>query len=731
MEVKAKFKYPVWQNEKNYCIFKYILENEKIITIKGTDLPQSSRLYYKFEGEWDNSEKYDNTFAAKSYEPVIEATKDSIIGYMCTINLIGEKIAMRIYEKYGNDSLKIFDEGRLQELTSIKGIGAGRAAQIIKSYTEQKELHKLAFELQKYGITGKVVFSIYNSDMNLKTIDDIRKNPYKLCFFHGINIHTCDDIARDCVIEEDSIERISAHANYIMYLCEQTGSTGISASDFGLALIRSLHSQNITRANICDITINLIKKGILVCRTEYKDGRKVQFLFRKSRYNDEAELAKKMVELTRRPLRNYAAIQTKINSICHEKQIKLDPIQNKAVLEAIANNLYVIGGFPGAGKTTVIEIIAAYLEKYEQLPMFFMAPAGKAARRIKESTGYEASTIHSFLGLRPEESMNDGECEEISNCTLFIDEYSMVDISLSLALFSRIKENCRVIILGDKDQLQSVSAGAVLRDIIKSNVIPYTLLTKIHRQNGNSTILKNAKKIINGSNDLEIANDFRIFQCDSVSDIERKIAEHYVHYVKRIGIKNVYCILPRKVKEVGVFKMNTILQNMVNPLHPGDKEVIYNDTSYRIGDPVMNTKNDIDVSNGDIGYVTDIEYEYQDYAKKIIKSKKLIITFFGDLEIEYASDQLDNLTLAYAFTCHKSQGSESKIVLTYINKGHGNILCSRNLLYTAITRARFGVEIFTADSDSIRYAIENDSSEKRITSLEYHLRYYGGQFVYI
>lgn len=170
---------------------------------------------------------------------------------------------------------------------------------------------------------------------------------------------------------------------------------------------------------------------------------------------------------------------------------------------------------------------------------------------------------------------------------------------------------------------------------------------------------------------------------------------------------------------------------MVNPLHPGDKEVIYNDTSYRIGDPVMNTKNDIDVSNGDIGYVTDIEYEYQDYAKKIIKSKKLIITFFGDLEIEYASDQLDNLTLAYAFTCHKSQGSESKIVLTYINKGHGNILCSRNLLYTAITRARFGVEIFTADSDSIRYAIENDSSEKRITSLEYHLRYYGGQFVYI
>ena len=158
MEVKAKFKYPVWQNEKNYCIFKYILENEKIITIKGTDLPQSSRLYYKFEGEWDNSEKYDNTFAARSYEPVIEATKDSMIGYMCTINLIGEKIAMRIYEKYGNDSLKIFDEGRLQELTSIKGIGTGRAAQIIKSYTEQKALHKLAFELQKYGITGKVVF---------------------------------------------------------------------------------------------------------------------------------------------------------------------------------------------------------------------------------------------------------------------------------------------------------------------------------------------------------------------------------------------------------------------------------------------------------------------------------------------------------------------------------------------------------------------------------------------
>lgn len=175
--------------------------------------------------------------------------------------------------------------------------------------------------------------------------------------------------------------------------------------------------------------------------------------------------------------------------------------------------------------------------------------------------------------------------------------------------------------------------------------------------------------------------------------------------------------------------MNTLLQSMVNPLHPGDKEIVFDNVSFRIGDPVMNTKNDMDVSNGDIGYVTDIYYEYQDTDKII--SKKMIVTYFGDLEIEYTDQQLDNLVLGYAFTCHKSQGSESKIVITYINKDHGKLLCSREILYTAITRASYGVEIFTNSIDSIEAAINNVTSENRITSLEYHLKFFGGKFVNI
>ena len=729
MEVKAKFKYPIWQNDKNYCIFKYILDNNQIITIKGIDLPQSSRLYYLFEGEWDNTGKHENTFAARSYEPVVEETKDSIIGYMCTINLIGEKIAVRIYEKYGNDSLKLFEDERLQDLMSIKGIGSGRAAQILQSYSEQKGLRKLSYELNRYGITGKLVAKIYNSDMNIKSMDDIKKNPYKLCFFKGINIHTCDEIAKNTGMDDDSIERISAHASYIMYLCEQTGSTGLSAANFGATMIKSLHCSSVNRSNICDITVNLIKKGIIVCRTEIRNGKKVQYIFRKSRYMDEAEIAKIMTELTRRPKREYADLLSKINLICEEMKIQLDPIQTDAVLNAIINNLYIITGFPGTGKTTVIKIIAAYFERYEELPMYFMAPAGKAARRITESTGYNASTIHSFLGLRPDDIVEGAEFEDISNCTLFIDEFSIVDIALTKVLFSRIRENCRVIILGDKDQLQSVGAGAVLRDIINSNVFPYTMLTTIHRQAGKSTILMNAKKIVKGNCNLDYANDFRLYQYESLSDIAKHMAEHYVYYVKRIGIKNVYCILPRKVKEIGVFEMNTLLQSMVNPLHPGDKEIVFDNVSFRIGDPVMNTKNDMDVSNGDIGYVTDIYYEYQDTDKII--SKKMIVTYFGDLEIEYTDQQLDNLVLGYAFTCHKSQGSESKIVITYINKDHGKLLCSREILYTAITRASYGVEIFTNSIDSIEAAINNVTSENRITSLEYHLKFFGGKFVNI
>lgn len=725
-EINAKFQYPVWQSEENgYCIFLYRLESGNKVMVKGTNLPQTKELFYRFDGRWENSTKYGDSFAVDFFEPVIKADKESIVSYLCTINLIGKKTAERIYEKYGDKSVEILDKGDYDSLSLIKGISLPKAESIVKAYSGQRELNRLSYALKKYGIAAKLASKIYHSNLNLKSMDAIKENPYKLFKISGVSINTCDAIAIDCMIPMNSGERIHAHALSIMFEQEQSGSTGITCTDFGVKLIKNMAHPSINRQTVTAITVDLIKEGLLICRKMTRNNITTQYLFRKSRYLDDQELAKEMVELSRTPAYGTEDLEVKIDRICEDEHIVLDNIQKQAVYGAIKNHLYIITGFPGTGKTTVIKVIAKYLSLYEKKPMFFMAHAGKAARRIKESTGYESQTLCSFLGLRPDEEYTQEKDDELGNCTIFVDEFSMVDLIHAKKLFDRATSSCRIVIIGDKDQLQSIGAGAVLRDMVNSRVIPLTMLTNIHRQSGGSIISKNAKRIIEGNSNLELAPSFRIIKADSAETAEEYLVRRYVLYAKKYGIKNVYCIVPNRERTAGVHRLNNLLREQLNPLHPGDDEVVYGDNTYRIGDPVMHLKNEELVSNGDIGYVTDIVSKQT--GKNLVKS--LIVTYFGDTEKEYSGDTLEEIQPAYAFTVHKSQGSESPIVLTYISEANGKALLTRNLFFTAVTRAANVVEIFTESPQAIKTAIDNPDSERRITSLEYHLRYYGGNFV--
>lgn len=724
-EINAKFQYPVWQSENGYCIFLYRLESGSKVTVKGINLPQTKELFYRFDGKWESSAKYGNSFAVESYEPIVQDTKESIVSYLCTINLIGKKTAERIYEKYGNQSVEILDKGDYDSLSLVKGVSLPKAQNIVKSYSGQRELNRLSFALKKYGIAGKLASKIYHSGLELKTMDAIKENPYKLFKISGVSVNTCDAIAMDCALPMNSRERIQAHAMSIMFEQEQSGSTGITCTDFGIKLIKNMAHPSINRQTVTNITIDLIRQGLLLCKKMMRNDITGQYLFRKSRYQDEQELAQKMVDLSHSPGYKETDLETKIDKLCEDEHIVLDGIQKQAVYGAIKNHLYIITGFPGTGKTTVIKIIAKYLSLYEKKPMFFMAHAGKAARRIKESTGYESQTICSFLGIHPGEEYIQEEVENLEDCTLFVDEFSMVDLSHAKKLFDRVTSSCRIVIIGDKDQLQSIGAGAVLRDMVNSRVIPLTMLTTVHRQAGGSIISKNAKKIIDGRNDLELTPSFRIIKASSAETAEEYLVHRYVLYAKKYGIKNVYCIVPNRERTAGVHRLNNLLREQLNPLHPGDDEVVYGDNTYRIGDPVMHLKNEELVSNGDIGYVTDIITKQSE--KNTVKS--LIVTYFGDTEKEYSGDTLEDIQPAYAFTVHKSQGSESPIVLTYISEANGKALLTRNLFFTAVTRASKVVEVFTESPQAIKTAIDNPDSERRITSLEYHLKYFGGSFV--
>lgn len=718
IKLTTTYMLPKYENADGYCIFLYRnVKDGTTVTCKGNYLPKTPNIKYEMSGVWEQSVKHGRSLSVYSYREIIENNKESMVAYLSSgvIKGIGKVTAERIYLRFGNSSLEVIEKNP-EKLLSIKGISPRKLEQIKASY-EEKVVSRAAIEfLLPFGITAKQTMKVIKS-LNIQSVLDIKKQPYRIFNIHGITIHAVDAIARKLGIPEDDEERIAAHANHVLIQGELSGHTGIEANEFGLSLIRSLNSKIFTKANICEYTIRLIKEGRVRYAKIEKDGKKRTFIYRSYTYEKEQNIAKKIYALSQFKPPVHKNVRQEINRQCAEENLQLDETQMQAVEQIIENSFLVITGGPGTGKTTIIKQAANYLKTHEKnRRMVFMAPSGRAARRIKEATGYDGFTINSVFNLLPGESwdlFDEDSC--IEDTTFFCDEASMVGVFLMSAVLDRIRPSCRFIFVGDEDQLPSVEAGSVLRDIIASAAVPVIRLTHFHRQNEKSLICLNSRKIKAGMSDLEQGEDFHIIQCAGSEDAQNKMVTAYMRYVKEYGIENIYCIVPRKDGYAGVKQMNSILQEKINPLKEGMQEFKAHGMKYRVNDPVMHLKNGKDIANGDTGFVSRI---YVDESDGIV----LEVTYFGDTVIKYTMDNIDELTMAYAFTVHKSQGSENKVVLTYLSRECGIKMLKRNLPYTALSRGKVIDELYLTKDDALKIAIENDDKELRNTSLKYHLQ---------
>lgn len=723
--IKVKFKYNKYENGNGYCIYSYKdMDSKKVITCLGNYLPKYEDVIFEFSGEWKHKEPYGLGFHVHSYKEIIENSLDSIVAYLSCgiIKGIGKKMAERIYAEFGNKSIEILEK-EPEKLVRVKGISKKKMELISESYKEHHAYKEVVEFLLPYGVSPKLSAKIVN-ELKLSTTDAIAKNPYKLCELHTLSISTIDSIAKKLEFPMDSKERLIAHANHVLIQNELDGHTGMSSEDFGTKLIQSLQHKSFHRGNICDYTIQMVKEGVLKYSNSIKNNYNKTIIFRAVSYFVEKKVAENMLNISWEQQPDHKDAVKTVMKNCRAANISLDNDQFQAVLTAINSSFTVITGGPGTGKTTIIKQIANYLSETEDKKIVFMAPTGRAARRIEESTGYPASTIHKALQLRVGEVPAGEEKVTFENTTVIVDEFSMVGAYLSNLLFEAIQPGCRVILVGDEHQLQSVEAGAVLRDIISSGVMTTVRLTHVHRQSDDSMIYLNSQDFLNGNADLKEGSDFHMEYSETSAKAQEKMIQSYLDKVNQYGLENVYCICPCKERNAGVKNMNEILQSAVNPAKSGDSVFKAAGMEFRIGDPVMHLKNSMEASNGDIGMVKSI---YDDPENGLTMDA----LYFGDTTISYTMDNIDEVTLAYAFTVHKAQGSENKIVITYISKEIGYRMLNQNLFHTAITRASSYVEIHLLNDKALEIAAKTDNSLLRITSLDFHLRLIGGQFITI
>lgn len=722
--IVATFEYAIYESMQGYCVFLFMDENGKRITCVGDNLPKYNKMMMKLSGYYETSPKYGTSFRVQSYEAVVEKNKAGIVSYLSSgiIKGIGAATAEKIYSKFGNESLEVIEK-EPERLTAIRGISRKTVEKIKESYAESVINREVVEFLLPFGISPKQAATVIKL-LHIKSVSDIKSHPYRLFGIRGITIECVDEIAKKLHVAEDDEERIKAHAISVMMAAENDGSTGIEAKEFGLSLIRSLRSSCFDKSNICDYTVRLIKSGLLKHLKMGEAPDTVTYIYRASVYQKELEIAQMLHNLSVYKQQDHGDVLRKLQDQPQTDNIVLDRMQLHAVESIIRESVLVITGGPGTGKTSIIRHAARFLKENEKdREIFFMAPSGRAARRIKEATGFEGYTINSVFGLIPGESWDEVDEEKcIENATIICDESSMISVPLMYAMLKRIKASCRFVIVGDEDQLPSVEYGAVLRDIIGSGKIPVIRLTQIYRQSDKSVIYLNSTKIKEGNADLDCGDDFHIINSENGIGAQEKMVQAYIDYANKYGIRNVSCIVPRKGGAAGVKAMNQILQEKLNPQKDGIDECRANGMIFRKGDPVMHLNNDKDVANGDTGVITSI---YKDPENGYVISA----LYFDEIIKTYKADNIDDLTLAYAFTVHKTQGCENAVVLTYLSLECGVKMLRRNLPYTAITRGKVLTELYLTSDDALQRAIDNDDKEHRKTSLQHHMKRVFGDWI--
>ncbi len=728
--IEGMFCREIYKNDRyGTTIARYKDNSGDEFTVTGTMLPTTKKILYRFFGEWVTHSKYGKQYKVTSYDEVIGDDKDSMIVYLSSgvIRGIGKVTAARIVSRFGKRTMEVMDND-IDKLKEVSGISAKKLEVIKESYRQSRQARDIILKLGKHGISPRLAMGVFQT-FKEKSMDVIEHHPYKLCFVSGISFAVADAIAEKTEEYEKDPIRFQVCAQYVLLANESnsfrniigerpSGSLGMDKDDFGKVMYHLLRCKTIDTQHILDNSIRLIKSGAMVYRKS--EGKSLFYL--PGIYRIEVDMANHIYRLASEKVSKIPNLETCITEAEEHFKIDLSSEQKEAIRKAFGHNLSLVIGPPGTGKTITIKVISYIYKKMFHKKTQFVAPSGKAASRIKETTGENAATAHSTLGIGTETLMDKVDVEEylIEDCLLIVDEMSMMDARTAYRLFSSIRKDCRVVISGDDEQLQSVAAGAVLRDMIESGVLPMTYLNRVYRQSNDKSNYINSFLIRDGKTNLYYDDTFRFIEVDNPRKMEEEMIQIYLEKVREYGIKNVMLISPFRKHDAGVENLNHHIHDIINPSAANRKEVHGAGEVFRIGDEVMCLRNDkeSDVVNGEIGTISTIKIDDNDFTVGVQ---------FLESEKEYTKDNIDEITLAYAYTVHKAQGSEAKCVITCIHTMH-SVMLKRNIYYTAITRARDEVITF-GQKAAMEKAILTEDKSQRNTLLKPLLKMRFGEFM--
>ena len=696
-ELTGYVEHIVFRNAENgYTVMNFAGEKDEM-TCVGTFSVISEGMYLKLRGEYVDHPTYGVQMKVESFEEQAPEDIQSIERYLGSgaIKGIGAALAARIVRRFKEDTFRII-EVEPERLAEIKGISERKAMEISSQVEEKRELRQAMIFLQKYGISINLAVKIYHK-YGTEIYSILQENPYRLADdIQGVGFKIADEIASRVGIRTDSDFRIRSGIQYALQQASGEGHTYLPKEELTKRTARLLEIEpEYIEKHYMDLAME--RKIIL------KETNGIVKIFASSYYLMEANTAAMLAELDIRYDVPVREMEDRIRRIEDSSGMELDELQKQAVQEAVQNGLFVLTGGPGTGKTTTINTIIRYFE-LEGMDIYLAAPTGRAAKRMSETSGYEAKTIHRMLelngGVEETAGFERNESNPLEADVVIVDEMSMVDISLMHSLLKAIVPGTRLILVGDANQLPSVGPGSVLRDIIESGKYQVVRLNKIFRQASQSDIVVNAHKINEGKEvilDNKSRDFFFLKRYDAdviISVVIQLIKQKLPKYVDAKPF-DIQVLTPMRKGLLGVERLNRILQQYLNPKDAKKAEHEVGDRIFREGDKVMQIKNNyqlewevrskyglaidkgLGVFNGDMGIVRQIN----DFAQTVT------VEFEEGKMVEYAYKGLDELELAYAITIHKSQGSEYPAVVIPLLHGP-KMLMNRNLLYTAVTRAR-------------------------------------------
>ena len=743
-EIKGYVAHIIYRNEENaYTVFE-LDYGKGSLTCTGFPPAISEGESCRVEGEMTSHPVYGDQMRISSYEAIEPETTQAIFRYLSSgaIKGIGESLARRILKKFGEDTMRILDE-EPERLAEIKGISPRKAREISAQIEGKRDQRDAMVFLQQYGIGGRHALRIWKT-YGMKLYEVIKENPYRLADdIRGIGFATADEIASRVGIRADSDFRIRSG---ILYMLSQVLTDGSTWMERSMVIRRTAELLSLGEDQIDLQLDNLAMDRKLMIKNRAGTAQ----VYSMGAYRREQQIARALLELDTAPLSVSGDMTTeeRIRKIEEREGIELDELQRQAVLLAADHAILLISGGPGTGKTTTINTIIRYFQE-EDMEVMLCAPTGRAAKRMKEATGMEAMTIHRMLGVRAREGEEDrdapaaplltdfGRDEEnpLEADVIIVDEMSMVDMYLFHALLKAVRSGTRLILVGDVNQLPSVGPGRILQDLIRSGAFRTVILKKIFRQAAESDIVVNAHRILKGEMPSlgNKSRDFFFLERDSLPVIYKNtvqlIMEMLPGYVK-CSSDEIQVLTPMRKGNLGVQRLNEVLQSVLNPPAPDKREYIREEVTFREGDKVMQTRNNYQIEwqirgnfglplekgtgifNGDFGRILSV-----DPSREI-----LTVRFDEDREVDYPFGELEDLELAYAVTVHKSQGSEYPAVILPLLSGPRGLF-NRNLLYTAVTRARSCVVILGSReavrtmTDNVRENIRNTGLEERIHEL--------------